>query len=109
MTSPARAGTCSNASSAPSVHPYAEVAITHATGAPFNATITLNGITHSVPVDATVTPGSNDYEVAGTFSIDQTDFGLRPYSLFNGALTVANRLTLHFTIHARKIPAIAPQ
>lgn len=91
------------------VHPYAEVAIRHATGTPFDATITLNGITHNVPVEATVTPGTNDYVVAGMFSIDQTDFGLRPYSLFNGALTVADRLNLYFTIHARRIRTIAPQ
>lgn len=92
-----------------SVHPYALIAISHATGAPFDATITLNGVTRNVPVEATVEPGRDDYEAAGSFAIDQTDFGLRPYSLFNGALTVADRLNLHFTIHARRIPAIAPQ
>lgn len=93
-------------------HPFVAVAVRRVAGAPSGSTansaagmhvsITLNGVTRVVPLDMTVTARGDVLEVSGSFSIDQSDFGLRPMSLFGGAITVEDRLGLRFDVRARR-------
>ena len=85
--------------------PYALIAVTRkAEDSAPDAAITLNGITRQVPVRAAIESEAGVYRVAGTLAIEQTDFGLRPYSILGGALAVADRLDIRFTIVARRLP-----
>ena len=85
--------------------PYALIAVTRkAEGSEPDAAITLNGTTRHVPVRAAIESDAGAYRVAGTLAIDQTHFGLRPYSILGGALAVADRLDVRFTIVARRLP-----
>lgn len=95
-------------------HPFVEVAVRKPAatpaGPPPSATtavrvsITLDGVTRTVPVEMATSSRGDTLEVRGTLAIDQTDFALRPMSLFGGAITVANRLDLRFDLRARRQP-----
>jgi hypothetical protein len=86
------------------VHPYALIAATrNAGGSGLDVAITLNGVTRHVPVRAAIESTAGGYTVTGTLAFDQTDFGIRPFSILGGALTVADRLDIRFAIHARRI------
>jgi polyisoprenoid-binding protein YceI len=61
--------------------------------------LTLAGQTHDVPVDLVVKAGADTLRAGGTFSIKQTDFGIKPYSGGPaGSVKVADKVT--FTIDA---------
>ncbi|HEX3236193.1 MAG TPA: YceI family protein [Gemmatimonadales bacterium] len=61
--------------------------------------LTLVGQTHDVPVDLVVKPGADTLRAKGSFSIKQTDFGIKPYSGGPaGSVKVADKVT--FTIDA---------
>lgn len=90
-------------------HPWVLVRITGPEGVPGQATVdielTLHGMTRayrSVPV-AIETSGSGltaRMSISGRLSFNQTDFGIMPYSVFDGALAVRDRLDLSFRIEA---------
>ncbi|HMA30900.1 MAG TPA: YceI family protein [Casimicrobiaceae bacterium] len=85
-------------------HPYALIAVTRkAESSGLDVAITLNGVTRHVSVEAAIESGPGDYTVTGTLAFDQTDFGIRPFSLLGGALAVADRLDLRFSIRAHRI------
>ena len=96
-------------------HPFVEVAVRRVAPPPATDTpaatsaatgmrvsMVLNGVSREVPVKLTMNEHGDDFEVSGSFSIDQTDFGLVPMSLFGGAITVENRLDLSFDVRARR-------
>jgi len=61
--------------------------------------ITMNGVTRKVPVTADVTIGSDSVRAAGTFTVMQSDFGIKPYSGGPaGTVKVADRLTFCFDL-----------
>ncbi len=85
-------------------HPWALIAVMGKADSPhLGVAITLNGVTRHVPVHAAVASDAGAYDVTGAFAIDQTDFGIPPFSILGGALTVANRLDLRLEIHAQRI------
>ena len=85
-------------------HPWALIAVTgNADSSHPDVAITLNGVTRRVPALAAITSHAGAYDVTGALAIDQTDFGIVPFSILGGALTVANRLDLRFEIHAQRI------
>lgn len=65
--------------------------------------VTLHGVTRSVDVPAAleVTPAS--LSAAGSFSLRQTDFGIKPMSVLGGALVVRDEVELSFRIHAARV------
>jgi polyisoprenoid-binding protein YceI len=75
-----------------------------ATGAPMNdkgmrlqGELTLVGQTRPVPVDATIRLGPDTIRASGTFSVKQTDFGIKPYQGGPaGTVKVGDRLTFTF-------------
>ena len=88
-------------------HPYALIAVTgKAEGSGLDVAITLHGVTRHVSVEAAIESNAGDYVVTGTLAFDQTDFGIRPFSLLGGAVAVADRLHLRFSIRAHRIAGL---
>jgi polyisoprenoid-binding protein YceI len=59
--------------------------------------LTLAGQTREVPVDVAVHLGADTLRAEGTFSVKQTDFGIKPYSGGPaGTVKVADRVTFDF-------------
>jgi hypothetical protein len=67
-------------------------------------TLTLHGSTRTLQVPAQIEAGADQMSVTGRFSFEQTDFGIKPYSLLGGAIAVRNGLDLRFRIRARRLP-----
>ncbi len=68
--------------------------------------LTLHGKTRSiaVPVHAELTSGS--VTARGTFSVKQTDYGMKPVSVAGGMVSVKNALTIRFAIVAPLSPGV---
>jgi polyisoprenoid-binding protein YceI len=66
--------------------------------------ITLHGQMRTLQVPAEIEADAEKISVAGRFSLNQTDFGITPYSLLGGAIAVQNALELRFSIRARRLP-----
>jgi hypothetical protein len=64
--------------------------------------ITLHGTTKNFDVPAMVETTANGIIVSGNMHFNQTDFGITPYSILNGAIRVADRLDMRFRIVAEK-------
>jgi polyisoprenoid-binding protein YceI len=62
--------------------------------------ITLRGVTRRYEVPAKLEVGRAEMAVAGSFEINQSDFGIAPFSVLNGAIQVQDRLGLRFDIRA---------
>lgn len=65
--------------------------------------IGLHGIFQTQDLEIAVTqPEINSWLLSGSFAILQTDFGIEPFSVFNGLLKVEDRLEISYQIVARK-------
>jgi polyisoprenoid-binding protein YceI len=61
--------------------------------------VTMNGVTRKVPVTADVSIGSDTVRATGSFTANQTDFGIKPYRGGPaGTVKVADRLTFCFDL-----------
>jgi len=82
-------------------YPYALIHVTRQHANPLlNVTITLHGVTHSYQVPADITQIPEGLMVSGSMHFRQTDFGIVPFSILNGAIRVSDGLTMHFRIAA---------
>jgi len=72
-----------------------------APGQPLQVSITLHGVTRTlaVPVDLSEKDGS--INVKGLLTLNQTDFGLTPFSVMGGAMAVQDQMELRFDLTAR--------
>lgn len=78
------------------------------TGARLDGKLTLVGQTRPVQVDATVQVGPDTLRARGTFAVNQTDFGIKPYSGGpGGTVKVANKVTFDFDAVGVREPADA--
>jgi hypothetical protein len=68
------------------------------------ATVTLHGVTRALDVPARIAADKDRTSVSGTLELNQTDFGITPFSILGGAIQVQDRLVLAFTIHAAGKP-----
>ncbi len=68
-----------------------------------HVSITLHGTTHTFDIPAQVDATTNGIIVTGKMSMNQSDFGIVPFTILGGALQVRNQLDLHFRIVADKI------
>ncbi|MBM3265298.1 MAG: YceI family protein [candidate division Zixibacteria bacterium] len=64
--------------------------------------LTLHGISRPTVIEATVTVTGIVLRAAGTFTLDQRDYGIKPVSVFGGAVKVKEELKLTFDIMARR-------
>jgi polyisoprenoid-binding protein YceI len=86
-------------------HPYALISVasvdTDASGTLLNAAITLNGITRPVRVPAKIERAGDQLAVTGQVELEQTAFGITPFTILGGALQVQDQVTVRFAIRAR--------
>ncbi len=66
-------------------------------------TVTLHGTTRSVETEAQLDKTADEVSAAGTIAIDQSQFGITPFSVFGGAIAVQDRVNIRFRIRARRI------
>jgi hypothetical protein len=72
-------------------------------GQPVATNIGLHGIFQEQQlIMAVAQPSSNSFVISGSFAILQTDFGVEPFSVFNGLLKVEDRLEISYQLLARK-------
>ncbi|MET3134176.1 hypothetical protein AAKU55_004471 [Oxalobacteraceae bacterium GrIS 1.11] len=72
-----------------------------APGAPLSLSITLHGVTRTLPAPATIArDAARHLVVSGTLSFNQSDFGLVPFAVLGGAIAVQDRLEMRFRIVA---------
>ena len=67
------------------------------------AELTLHGVTRPLRIPAKVDPGPERIEVRGGFALNQSDFGIAPFSALGGALAVQDRVDLSFEIRAARV------
>jgi YceI-like domain len=88
-------------------HPYALIAVTDvgASGSAkqLRVAITLHGMTRSVDTAAQFEKTAEEVSVTGTIAIDQSQFGIAPFSVFGGAIAVQDRLNIAFRLRARRM------
>lgn len=78
-----------------------------ATAADLEASVTLHGRTRPLEVEVRLEhPDARTLLARGRFSLTQSDFGITPFSALGGALRVADRLDIAFSLYA--VPAPAP-
>ena len=75
-------------------------------GLALQATLTLHGVTRAVRIPAEIDISEGELRVNGRFSLQQTDFGITPFSVLSGKLQVQDRIDLRFRIRARRVPAL---
>ncbi|KQQ36155.1 hypothetical protein ASF61_08135 [Duganella sp. Leaf126] len=68
---------------------------------PLRVAITLHGVTRTYSIPVTLVRDGGALTVSGTVELQQTDFGLVPFSVMGGALAVEDRMALRFTLVAR--------
>ena len=67
------------------------------------AELSLHGVTRPLRIPAKVDAGAERIDVSGSFPINQSDFGIEPFSVLGGALTVQDRVDLTFAIRGVRI------
>jgi polyisoprenoid-binding protein YceI len=88
-------------------YPYALIGVrsvaTDASGGRLDVSITLNGVTRTMPVPARLDTAAGELRVTGRLEIEQTAFGIAPYSILGGALQVEDKVAIRFAIVARRV------
>jgi polyisoprenoid-binding protein YceI len=89
-------------------YPYAlirvdTVAATNGAG-PFRVAMTLHGTTHLVDATTRVDIAAGEIALTGTAAIDQSEFGITPFSILGGAIAVQDRVNIRFQIYAYPAP-----
>lgn len=69
----------------------------------FRTMVTLHGATRPVEAAARIETAADEVAVTGTASIDQSEFGIAPFSILGGAIAVLDRVNVSFRIYARRI------
>ncbi len=72
-------------------------------GVRLTVALTLHGVTRELQVPASVTVTDSELKVSGQFELEQSAFGIAPFSVLGGALQVLDRVALRFQISARRI------
>lgn len=62
--------------------------------------ITLHGTTRRFEVPVQITAGRGEVRAAGSLELDQSEFGIVPFSVMGGAIQVQDRLSLRFSLYA---------
>ena len=72
-----------------------------AAGEPLRVAITLHGVTRDYAIPADLREDDGVMTVGGTVELNQTDFGLVPFSVMGGAMAVQDKMELRFTLVAK--------
>ena len=88
-------------------HPFALIAVNDrvAGAGPqrIRVAVTLRGITRSVDATAQFERAADEVLVAGALAIDQSAFGIAPFSVLGGAIAVQDRVNITFRIRASRM------
>jgi len=71
-------------------------------GRTIGVSITLHGMTRTLQVPVRIDRATDEIDVSGSLALNQTDFGIKPFSILGGAVRVQDRLELRFRIAARR-------
>ena len=89
-------------------HPWALIAVrdvaNEASGFRMNATLTLNGSTRAMDLSPQIVLSTGEVGVDGRVALEQTSFGITPFSILGGALQVQDGVSVRFRIRARQLP-----
>jgi polyisoprenoid-binding protein YceI len=72
-----------------------------AAGQPLQVSITLHGVTRTLAIPVELREENGVINVKGTIQLKQTDFGLTPFSVMGGAMSVLDQMELRFDLTAR--------
>ena len=72
-----------------------------AAGEPLRVAITLHGVTRDYAIPVDLREDSGVMTVSGKVDLNQTDFGLVPFSVMGGAMSVQDKMELRFTLVAK--------
>ena len=72
-----------------------------AAGEPLRVAITLHGVTRNYAIPVALREDKGAMTVSGTVDLNQTDFGLVPFSVMGGAMAVQDKMELRFTLVAK--------
>ena len=88
-------------------YPFAELQVTgvETAGAMHVAHVrlTLHGATRTLDVPVTWQSSAQAFDVAGRFTLRQSDYGITPLSILGGAVQVADTVDVEFRLRARPI------
>lgn len=62
--------------------------------------VTLHGVTRTLPAQVQLSRDAGVLTASGALTLKQSDFGIVPMSIMNGAMTVADAIELRYTIVA---------
>ncbi|XLF95295.1 YceI family protein [Comamonas testosteroni] len=86
------------------LHPFARVQVRTTPNADgevmLAVALTVHGVTRSLRVPARIGREQGAIRISGALSIDQSDFGITPFSILGGAIQVRDRLDLSFYVSA---------
>ncbi len=66
-----------------------------------NGNLTLHGATKRIAIPVSVAQTGSNLRATGQYTLRQTDFGIKPYSAFLGAIKVKNEVVIKFNIVAK--------
>lgn len=72
-----------------------------AAGQPLQVSITLHGVTRTLAIPVDLREENDIINVKGTINLKQTDFGLTPFSVMGGAMSVQDQMELRFDLTAK--------
>jgi polyisoprenoid-binding protein YceI len=72
-----------------------------AAGQPLQVSITLHGVTRTMAIPVELREENGAIRVQGTVTLNQSDFGLTPFSVMSGAMAVLDPMELRFDLTAR--------
>ena len=88
-------------------YPYALIAVNDSvlggSAQQFRVAVTLHGTTRSVDAAARLEKAADEAVVTGTMAIDQSRFGIAPFSVLGGAIAVQDRVNIRFRIRAGRM------
>ena len=88
-------------------YPYAMIAVNEraASGSaqPLQVAVALHGVTRSVDAPVQYRRAGDEVTVTGAFAIDQSQFGIVPFSVLGGAIAVQDRVNITFQIVASRV------
>lgn len=84
-------------------HPWIRIRVNGMTERELDVDITLHGVTRkSLRVPAEIATSPDVLTASGAMTVNQSDFGITPFSILGGAIRVEDRLEMRFCIAARR-------
>lgn len=85
-------------------HPFIEISTLGLSGSPplveAEVAITIKGITQIVTAEVQLGMDQNQLHASGVLELSQTSFGIEPLRIFGGAITVMDKIDVHYYLVA---------